>query len=97
MRHYYIIGAYKHHFDPFWAVEPSVLLKSIGSSTQFDLGVKGMYDDRMWLGAGYRTGSGDITCLLGYTISESMYLGILMIFQLIRCRLPLLVHEFMLR
>ena len=41
MRHYYIIGTYKHHFDPFWAVEPSVLLKSIGSSTQFDLGVKG--------------------------------------------------------
>ena len=75
VRHYYIIGAYKHHFDPFWAVEPSVLLKSIGSSTQFDLGVKGMYDDRMWLGAGYRTGSGDITCLLGYTISERYVFG----------------------
>ena len=51
------------------------MLKSIGSSTQFDLGVKGMYDDRMWLGAGYRTGSGDITCLLGYTISERYVFG----------------------
>ena len=27
VRHYYIIGAYKHHFDPFWAVEPSVFVK----------------------------------------------------------------------
>ena len=74
VRHYYVLGAYKHQIDPFWSVEPSFLLKSVSSSTQFDFGVKGTYDDRLWFGADYRT-NGEIACLLGYTVSERYIFG----------------------
>ena len=75
VRHYYILGAYKHQIDPFWSVEPSLLLKTAGSSpTQFDIGVKGTYDDKLWFGTGYRT-NGDIACILGYTFNERYVLG----------------------
>jgi type IX secretion system PorP/SprF family membrane protein len=74
-RHYYVLGAYKHQIDPFWSIEPSLLLKSFKASpTQFDIGVKTTYDDKLWFGGGYRT-NGDILCLLGYTINERYMLG----------------------
>ena len=44
------------------------------SPTQFDIGVKTTYDDKLWFGGGYRT-NGDILCLLGYTINERYMLG----------------------
>ncbi len=75
LRHYYVLGAYKHQIDPFWSIEPSLLLKSFKASpTQFDIGVKTTYDDKLWFGGGYRT-NGDILCLLGYTIKERYVLG----------------------
>ena len=75
LRHYYVLGAYKYQIDPFWSIEPSLLLKSFkGSPTQFDIGVKTTYDDKLWFGGGYRT-NGDILCLLGYTINERYMLG----------------------
>jgi len=75
LRHYYVLGAYKHQIDPFWSIEPSLLLKSFKASpTQFDIGVKTTYDDKLWFGGGYRT-NGDILCLLGYTINERYMLG----------------------
>jgi type IX secretion system PorP/SprF family membrane protein len=75
LRHYYVLGAYKHQIDPFWSIEPSLLLKSFKASpTQFDIGVKTTYDDKLWFGGGYRT-NGYILCLLGYTIKERYVLG----------------------
>jgi type IX secretion system PorP/SprF family membrane protein len=74
-RHYYVLGAYKYQIDPFWSIEPSLLLKSFKAApTQFDIGVKTTYDDKLWFGGGYRT-NGDILCLLGYTINERYMLG----------------------
>jgi type IX secretion system PorP/SprF family membrane protein len=74
-RHYYVLGAYKYQIDPFWSIEPSLLLKSFKAApTQFDIGVKTTYDDKLWFGGGYRT-NGDILCLLGYTINERYILG----------------------
>ena len=75
LRHYYVLGAYKYQIDPFWSIEPSLLLKSFKAApTQFDIGVKTTYDDKLWFGGGYRT-NGDILCLLGYTINERYVVG----------------------
>ena len=73
-RHYYILGSYKHVLNPFWSVEPSLLLKSATTNTQFDIGVKGTWNDKLWFGAGYRT-NGQITALAGYNIQERYIIG----------------------
>ncbi len=74
VRHYYVLAGYKHVLNPFWSVEPSVLFKHVTTATQLDVSVKAMWDDRLWIGTGYRT-SGEISGLLGYTINERYTIG----------------------
>jgi len=73
-RHYYIVGAYKHEINPFWTVEPTVLFKSSSTTNQFDVGVRGIWDDKLWLGTSYRS-NGDISAIAGYTISDRYTIG----------------------
>jgi type IX secretion system PorP/SprF family membrane protein len=74
-RHFYMLGAYRHDFNPFWSIEPSVLLKSVEAAPlQADFGIKTTYDDRLWFGMGYRN-NGEISALLGYSIQERYMIG----------------------
>tara|TARA_B100001109_G_C18830611_1_gene459355 strand:- start:779 stop:1528 length:750 start_codon:yes stop_codon:yes gene_type:complete len=73
-RHYYIVGAYKYEINPFWTVEPTVLFKSSSTTTQFDVGVRGIWDDKLWLGTSYRSNA-DISAIAGYTISDRYTIG----------------------
>jgi len=73
-RHYYILGSYKHVLNPFWSVEPSLLLKSATTNTQFDIGVKGTWNDKLWFGTGYRT-NGQMSVLAGYSIQDRYIIG----------------------
>ena len=74
-RHIYVLGAYKHNFNPFWSIEPSLLLKGVESAPlQADLGVKTTYDDRLWFGMDYRN-NGELAVLLGYSIKERYLIG----------------------
>ena len=73
-RHYYLVGAYRHELNPFWAIEPSVLFKSTSTTNQFDVGVKGIWDDKLWLGSSYRS-NGDISAIAGYTIDDRYIIG----------------------
>ena len=73
-RHYYIIGAYKHEINPFWTLEPSILFKSSSTTNQFDVGVKGVWDNKLWIGTSYRS-NGDISAISGYTISDRYTIG----------------------
>jgi len=74
-RHFYVLGAYKHSFNPFWSIEPSLLLKSVkAASLQADFGVKTTYDDRLWFGMDYRN-NGEMAVLLGYSIKERYLIG----------------------
>jgi len=74
-RHFYVLGAYKHDFNPFWSIEPSVLLKSVkAANLQADIGVKTTYDDRLWFGMDYRN-NGEMAVLLGYSIQERYIIG----------------------
>ena len=73
-RHYYIVGAYKHEINPFWSIEPTVLFKSSSTTNQFDVGIRGIWDDKLWLGTSYRS-NGDISAIAGYTISDRYTIG----------------------
>ena len=73
-RHYYIVGAYKHEINPFWSVEPTLLFKSSSTTNQFDVGLRGIWDDKLWLGTSYRS-NGDISAIAGYTISDRYTIG----------------------
>ena len=74
-RHIYVLGAYKHNINPFWSIEPSLLLKGVESAPlQADLGVKTTYDDRLWFGMDYRN-NGEMAVLLGYSIKERYLIG----------------------
>jgi type IX secretion system PorP/SprF family membrane protein len=74
-QHMYVLGAYKHNFNPFWSIEPSVLLKTVGAAPlQFDFGLKTTYNDKLWFGMDYRN-NGEIAALLGYSIQERFMIG----------------------
>ena len=75
VQHIYVLGAYKHNFNPFWSIEPSLLLKSVKAAPlQADIGVKTTYDDRLWFGMDYRN-NGEMAVLLGYSIKERYLIG----------------------
>jgi len=73
-RHYYLLGAYNHVLNPFWSIEPSLLLKSATTDTQFDFGVKATWNDKLWFGTGYRT-NGQMSALAGYSIQDRYIIG----------------------
>ena len=74
-RHFYVLGAYKHDFNPFWSIEPSLLLKTVSSAPlQADFGLKANYNDKFWLGMGYRN-NGEMAALLGYSIQDRYTIG----------------------
>lgn len=68
-RHYYVQAGYDWQFkNPKLALEPSILLKSDGTSTQFDINALLMYNKMVWLGVGYRTEDA-ISPMIGYQTS----------------------------
>ena len=74
-QHIYVLGAYKHSFNPAWSLEPSLLLKAVGAAPlQVDFGLKTTYDDKLWFGMDYRN-NGEMAVLLGYSIHERYMIG----------------------
>jgi len=66
-RHYYAQAGFNWAIngDKKYTLQPSLLLKSDATSTQFDIGALFLYDDMVWIGVGYRTEDA-ITPLIGY-------------------------------
>jgi len=74
-QHIYVLGAYKHSFNTFWSLEPSLLLKTVGAAPlQVDFGLKTTYNDKLWFGMDYRN-NGEMAALLGYSIQERYSIG----------------------
>ncbi len=67
VRHYYAQGGFDWWIggDKKYTLQPSVLVKSDGTSTQLDLNALFLYDDMVWIGAGYRTEDA-IAPMIGY-------------------------------
>ena len=65
-RHYYLQAGYEWQMkNPKLALLPSTMIKSDGTSTQFDLTAMMMYDKMVWLGVSYRTEDA-IAPIIGY-------------------------------
>ena len=68
-RHYFVQAGYDWAIngDKKYVLQPSVLMKSDGTSTQFDLTATFLYNNQVWLGVSYRTEDA-IAPLIGYQL-----------------------------
>jgi type IX secretion system PorP/SprF family membrane protein len=74
-RHYYAVAGYKYQLPinaPVW-VQPTVLAKTDGASTQLDMNLIVTRSDNFWLGAGYRMN--DAIILMGGVFLGNIRLG----------------------
>jgi type IX secretion system PorP/SprF family membrane protein len=70
--HVYGIGAYKFDVGENFKIEPSVCLKYVNPAPfQFDLGVRGIYKEKIWLGAAFRYLDA-VSAMIGYTMQENI-------------------------
>lgn len=71
-RHYYLTAGYKHEFggNPNSVLLPSILLKSDAAATQFDVNVRYLYNNQVWMGVSYRTEDA-IVPMIGYQMVDS--------------------------
>lgn len=66
-RHYYAQAGYKWDINADMQLQPSLLVKSDGTSTQFDIGALLLYKQMVWLGVGFRTEDA-IAPMIGYQV-----------------------------
>jgi type IX secretion system PorP/SprF family membrane protein len=73
--HFNINGAYKFELDENFKIEPSFLLKyESPAPPKLDLGVRGIYQEQIWLGVSYRHNDA-VTALLGYFYKNYLMIG----------------------
>lgn len=71
-RHYYITGGYKFNMNADLVLEPSACFKYANPAPlQFDLGVRAIYRDKMWIGSAYRYLDA-VAMMVGYKLQENM-------------------------
>lgn len=55
-RHFYLAGDYHYDINEKIALEPTLLLKMVqGANPQAEINLRGYYQNKYWLGVGYRT------------------------------------------
>lgn len=74
-RHYFLIAGYAHELNPMFTLNPSIYLKSDGSSSQLDINTNVLYNNKLWGGLSYRLDEG-LIALLGMNINDDLRFGI---------------------
>ena len=70
--HMYVTAGYKFDVGDNFKIEPSTCLKYVKPAPfQFDLGVRGIYKDKIWLGAAFRYLDA-VSVMVGYTMQENI-------------------------
>jgi type IX secretion system PorP/SprF family membrane protein len=70
--HYYVTGGYKFDLNDDFKLEPSACLKYVKPAPfQFDLGLRAIYRNKIWLGATFRYLDA-VSALLGFTYQENL-------------------------
>ena len=71
-RHYYITAGYRYKLNDNYVLEPSTCIKyATPAPVQFDLGLRLIYQDKIWLGTVYRYLDAS-AILLGYKLTQNM-------------------------
>jgi len=73
-RHYFLISGYYHQLNPVLSLNPSIYLKS-GGTSQLDINTNLIYNNQMWTGVSYRLNEGVIV-LAGMNINEDLRFGV---------------------
>ena len=74
-RHYFLISGYYHELNPVLSLNPSLYFKSDGATSQLDVNVNLIYNNRMWSGVSYRIDEG-LIFLAGIDINKDLRLGL---------------------
>jgi type IX secretion system PorP/SprF family membrane protein len=70
--HFYVTGGYKFDLNENFKIEPSTCIKYVSPAPlQFDLGVRAIYKEKMWLGAAFRYLDA-VSAMVGYTMQENI-------------------------
>lgn len=70
--HYYVIGGYRFNIGENFKIEPSACMKFVNPAPfQFDLGLRGIYREKIWVGAAFRYLDA-VSAMVGYTMQENI-------------------------
>lgn len=70
--HFYVTGGYKFDLNDDFKLEPSACLKYVKPAPlQFDIGLRAIYKEKIWLGAAFRYLDA-ISCMVGYVMQENI-------------------------
>jgi type IX secretion system PorP/SprF family membrane protein len=70
--HFYATGGYRYTINSDFKIEPSIMLKYVKPAPlQFDLGLRAIYRDKVWLGTVYRYLDA-ISVMMGYTMKQNL-------------------------
>jgi type IX secretion system PorP/SprF family membrane protein len=73
--HMYITGGYKFTLNDDFKLEPSTCIKFVNPApVQFDLGVRAIYKDMIWLGGAYRSMDA-VSAMVGYILMQNVTLA----------------------
>jgi type IX secretion system PorP/SprF family membrane protein len=73
--HYFATAGYKYTINSKFAVQPTLVFQYVSPvPPMLDIGVRGIYLNKAWLGIGYRTGDAAYA-LIGYTYQENLTFG----------------------
>ena len=74
-RHYFLMAGYYHEINPLVSLNPSIYLKSDGSTSQLDVNTNIIYNNKIWGGVTYRLDEG-LILLTGMNINDDLKFGI---------------------
>lgn len=73
--HYFLHGGYEFRISDDFDVEPFTILKYVHPAPlKLDLNARVIYQDQVWLGAGYRTGDA-VTAMFGFVYKKNLMFG----------------------
>ena len=74
-RHYFLIAGFYHEINPELSLNPSIYLKSDGTTSQLDINTNLIYNNNMWGGVSYRLDEG-LILLAGMNVNQDLRIGI---------------------
>ena len=74
-QHYFLISGLYHQISSTLSLNPSIYLKSDGTTSQLDINTNLIYNDKLWGGLSYRLDEG-LVILTGAEIIEDLKMGI---------------------
>lgn len=73
--HYFATAGYKYAINSNFTLQPTLVFQYVSPAPAIlDIGVRGIYLEKAWLGVGYRTGDAAYA-LLGYTYQKNLTFG----------------------